>query len=45
MKPHIVKEQVSKPKKWVTQHPHHTKGLTTDSNSQIPTDHLFDIRI
>ena len=26
-------------------HPHHTKGLTTDSDNQIPTDHLFDIRI
>ena len=34
-----------RPKKWVTQHPHHTKGLKTDSDSQIPTDHLFDIRI
>ena len=34
-----------RPKKWVTQHSHHTKDLTTDSDSQIPTDHLFDIRI
>ena len=43
----IVEEQISKrgPKKWLMQYPHHTKGLTTDSDSEIPTDNLFNIPI
>ena len=35
----------NRPKEGVTQHPHHLKGLTTGSDSEIPIDYLFEIRI